>query len=47
MIILQSLDVEESPSWTPVPDGYTVDRVVEILTLVGHTNITIAYHKVA
>ena len=40
MTLIQSIDAKGHPSWTPVPDGYTVERVVEVLGWAGHTEIT-------
>lgn len=35
--MIQSIDSNGNPRWTPVPDGYTVERVMEILAWAGHT----------
>ena len=37
MTVIQSIDSEGRPSWTPVPEGYTVERAVQILEGAGHT----------
>lgn len=39
MIVLQSIDAEGNPSWSPVPEGYTVERAIEILSFAGHTEV--------
>lgn len=41
MSVIQSIDSEGRPSWTPVPKGYTVERAVEILEWAGHTEIVV------
>ena len=47
MTLIQSIDAKGHPSWTPVPDGYPVERVIEILTFAGHTEITTVDREVA
>jgi len=42
MTTIQSIDSNGNPRWTPVPDGYTVERVMEVLAWAGHTEITTA-----
>ena len=42
MTTIQSIDSNGNPRWTPVPNGYTVERVIEILSGAGHTEITTA-----
>jgi hypothetical protein len=42
MTTIQSIDSRGNPRWTPVPYGYTVERVIEILSGAGHTEITTA-----
>ena len=32
MTTIQSIDSSGNPRWTPVPDGYAVERVIEILS---------------
>lgn len=44
---VQSIDSNGNPRWTPVPEGYTVERVIEILSGAGHTEITPAGHTAA
>ncbi len=39
---IQSIDSNGNPRWTPVPVGYTVERVTKILSGAGHTEITMA-----
>ena len=47
MTVIQSIDSNGNPRWTPVPDGYAVERVIEILTFAGHTEVTTVDREVA
>ena len=47
MTVIQSIDSEGRPSWTPVPEGYALVRAVEILEWAGHTEITVTERKAA
>lgn len=46
MTTIQSIDSNGNPRWTPVPEGHAVERVTEILTWAGHTDL-IALEKKA
>jgi hypothetical protein len=39
MTIIQSKDTEGRASWTPVPEGYTVEKAEKILRWAGHTEL--------
>tara|TARA_B100001094_G_C18119551_1_gene766048 strand:- start:1202 stop:1345 length:144 start_codon:yes stop_codon:yes gene_type:complete len=47
MIVIRSKDAEGSPSWTPVPEGYTVEKAEKILRWAGHTEVTVVKSEAA
>ena len=47
MTIIRSKDADGRPSWTPVPEGYRVERAEKILRWAGHTQITTAKSEAA